>query len=74
MNQSYVIMSDKSTTKTKIIMKKFNRDIRRTIRLTKDEDEHLTELFEYAGRTRSEWVRDKIRNSRHSRNRKMRVK
>ncbi len=55
-------------------MKKFNRDIRRTIRLTKDEDEHLTELFEYAGRTRSEWVRDKIRNSRHSRNRKMRVK
>ncbi len=53
-------------------MKRLNRTIRRTIRLSQDEDDKLTELFEVSGRTRSEWVRDKIRHARPSR--KMRDK
>jgi len=45
-------------------MKKFRRDIRRTIRLTQDEDDKLTEAYKKAGMTRSQWVRGKIRQAR----------
>jgi len=45
-------------------MKKFKRDIRRTIRLTQDEDDKLTTMYKKACMTRSQWVRGKIRQAR----------
>ena len=57
-------MSDKSTTFRKIIMAKLNRDIRRTVRLSGEEDKKLAKLHKSKGQTLSEWIRDRIRQAR----------
>jgi hypothetical protein len=48
----------------KIKMAKQNRDIRRTFRFNKSEDEKLTKLAESKDQNQAEWIRERIKRAK----------